>query len=436
MKFTTRILNQAKYQKKYVEYRNYPEIDFKTDKRSGGVAYDMANQTGGTEGMGDMEENNPQKKLHHLFDFYHPQMQNRTVSCLDWNPANTDLLAATYGEYELTPIGKDLDKLQGMLAFWTLKNPEFPERIIKTSSRAISCKFSPRNPNLIGVGMYDGVVAIYDIRKKGDQPIADSKELDTKHLDAVWEVDWVGKGSGNDKREGLISISSDGKIIEWSIKKGLESQELKVLNRVTNPNPVPSTLKTDKSDTINFRYTAGFSFNFLPGDNSTYFTSTEDGTIHHCSKTYKDQYYNNYFGHTGPVYKVRVNPFWTDVFLSCSADWSCRIWNWREDQSKYTLRNLDLFDEVFDIEWSPYCSTLFASTAKDGRLELWDLQKKSLDPIYVDWYGMSKQIKDVTYPARTCVKFNPKDPVVVTGNVEGKISVYRLQDYESRKWFN
>jgi hypothetical protein len=33
-----------------------------------------------------------------------------------------------------------------------------------------------------------------------------------------------------------VSISGDGRIIEWSMKKGLEFTELKVLKRETNPN--------------------------------------------------------------------------------------------------------------------------------------------------------------------------------------------------------
>ncbi|MFO0131359.1 MAG: WD40 repeat domain-containing protein [bacterium] len=42
-----------------------------------------------------------------------------------------------------------------------------------------------------------------------------------------------------------------------------------------------------------------------------------------------------------------------------------------------------MFDEINDIEWSPLCSTLFASVAKDGRLELWDLKKMNmLDPFF------------------------------------------------------
>jgi len=58
------------------------------------------------------------------------------VSSADWNPINKDLLAVTYGEFELN-VNKE-----GYLMFWTLKNPNYPERIIKYPSRITSCKFS------------------------------------------------------------------------------------------------------------------------------------------------------------------------------------------------------------------------------------------------------------------------------------------------------
>ena len=201
IKFTERILNQAKYHKQYVEYRNYPEIDLKHDKRNEGAGLKKNAKNNREAQAGTDEDRSTPKILKPLFNFYHKQFEDRTVSSLDWNPINQDLLAATYGEFDLLPRLKgdrSPDNLEGYLAFWTLKNPEFPERLIRTNSRAMTCKFSPRNPNLIGVGMYDGVVAIYDIRKKGDQPIADSKELDNKHLDAVW-VDSLHPGSQLDR---------------------------------------------------------------------------------------------------------------------------------------------------------------------------------------------------------------------------------------------
>lgn len=51
----------------------------------------------------------------------------------------------------------------------------------------------------MAAGTYDGVVAIYDLRKKGNEPVAENgidsrNEFSGKHSDAIWEVNWVGKG--------------------------------------------------------------------------------------------------------------------------------------------------------------------------------------------------------------------------------------------------
>ncbi len=164
------------------------------------------------------DKNKKHETLNYLFKFACDLTKDRTVSCSDWNPVNKDLLAVTYGELDLNVNSP------GYVMFWTLKNPSYPERIIKYPTRVTCCKFSQQNPNLLATGTYDGVVAIYDLRKKDGKPVAENKELKAKHSDAIWEVHWVGKGSkGSEKGEGLVSISSDGRIVEWSMKKGLES---------------------------------------------------------------------------------------------------------------------------------------------------------------------------------------------------------------------
>ena len=55
------------------------------------------------------------------------------MSSADWNPFNQDLLAVSYGELDLS------SNLEGIVAFWTLKNPSFPERYFKFPSRITSC---------------------------------------------------------------------------------------------------------------------------------------------------------------------------------------------------------------------------------------------------------------------------------------------------------
>jgi len=173
---------------------------------------------------------------------------------------------------------------------------------------------------------------------------------------------------------------------------------------------------------MNFRYASGLSFEFLKNESSMYLATTEEGIIYRCSKSYTQQFLELYYGHSGPVYRVRCNPFFADIFLTCSADWSCKLWNWRRDQALNTFQSLDLNDEVTDIEWSPNCSTLFASVCKDGRLELWDLSKKNmLDPIVI--LGGPD---DQKYPAKTTVRFSRGAPVLIAGDVNGDVYVFRL----------
>ena len=68
-----------------------------------------------------------------------------------------------------------------------------------------------------------------------------------------------------------------------------------------------------------------------------YLAATEEGTIHRCSKSYVETYLNTYFGHTRSIYKVRCNPFCSDIFLTCSADWTCKLWNWKEENCLNTF---------------------------------------------------------------------------------------------------
>ena len=87
---------------------------------------------------------------------------------------------------------------------------------------------------MIAAGTYDGIVAVWDIRRKSDKPITENKEMAGKHNDAVWEVQWIGRGGkSGDKGESLVSISSDSRIVEWSMKKGLEYTNLMSLKRVS-----------------------------------------------------------------------------------------------------------------------------------------------------------------------------------------------------------
>ena len=57
-------------------------------------------------------------------------------------------------------------------------------------------------------------------------------------MDPVWQVKWVNKGA--ERGEALVSISTDGRVVEWGMKKGLASTTLMVLKRRGNSEGVIS----------------------------------------------------------------------------------------------------------------------------------------------------------------------------------------------------
>lgn len=210
------------------------------------------------------------------------------------------------------------------------------------------------------------------------------------------------------------------------MKKGLEQTLLMKLKRLQNPQLGSNSVYGHKEGIV-FRNSSGFCVDFPRDDPATYLVGTEDGLVHRCSTSYNEQYLATYYGHSGPVYKVRCNPFVSDAFLTCSADWSMQLWTTKTmpghapNASILRFMSTDLCDSVNDVIWHPHNSTSFAACMDDGRVELWDLSEKPLDPIVVH-YPRNLQFKR----RRTCVRFSPNSPVLISGDDQGSVDVMRM----------
>lgn len=437
-----RAVQQNVYHQQHVLYRNFPSLmDTDTVEKESqqpllGETSGAGTRTGGATGKSGA--------LEKLWAFHCRLTENRRVSCLAWNTVNEDLLAVSYGRVERRTLvssadvgggtggaqpsagnspgslaveiggestGSDDD---GLILFWSLKNPEFPERVYNLGVGVMSIDFSHSQPYLLAVGFANGVVAIFDTRKDesivtsdsavgttggrptlglpsgdaggGDSthpgtrlrtpvPIATSEVSPGKHLDVLWQVKWISKGS--DRGENVVSISSDGRVTEWSMKKGLSYSDLMTLKRIANP-----LLGSDsRADGVISRQASGHCIDFATSDPSVYFVGTEDGLIHKCSVSYNEQYLQTYFGHTGPVYQLLVSPFCSDFFLSCSGDWNIKLWHQSEQKDVLTFRSVDLAHAMYGISWCPSDATVFGAVSEDGRIEIWDLAQSTLDPI-------------------------------------------------------
>jgi dynein intermediate chain 1 len=74
----------------------------------------------------------------------------------------------------------------------------------------------PQSPSLLAAGLYDGTVVVYDVRNKHNKPIYESTVRTQKHTDPVWQVKW---NPDTSKKFNFYSISSDGRVMNWSLMK-------------------------------------------------------------------------------------------------------------------------------------------------------------------------------------------------------------------------
>uniref|UniRef100_A0A7S3NQ65 Dynein axonemal intermediate chain 4 n=1 Tax=Aureoumbra lagunensis TaxID=44058 RepID=A0A7S3NQ65_9STRA len=405
--------------------------------------------TTNSKNRSNIEENDtkssvPQKNalgLEELWAWNAPITCGFTVTSMSWNESNNDILAVGYGGLSYAAPEA------GLVLLWSLRNPEYPERKFMLSHGCTALHFSKRSPHLLAVGTRDGSVRIFDARRTNQEPLLESK----KHTDPIWQVQWIDKGS--ERGEILVSISTDGRVLEWSVKKGLEDATLMILKRPGNAEGVIS------------RQASGLCFDFPIDDPAIYIAGTEDGLAHRCSCSYNEQYLDTYTGHAGPIFKIKCSPFWSPVFLSCSADWTVKLWHQKHLDAIHSFHSLDLSQVVNDIAWSPFISTIFASVAHDGRIEIWDLKQSTLDPIIRHFTTCPESIPALSRPpppekgnderpltantdddlplvpkqpdpahlippSATTVLFATTAPVLVVGDAQGSVTCYRIKGVE------
>jgi WD40 repeat protein len=345
-----------------------------------------------------------QGKLESLWKFECNLSEGHNVNCMAWNRENSNILAVGYGNVDF--VGEK----EGLILCWTLKNPTFPERVIRVPHAGISSiDFSKTNPSLLSVGYNYGGVAIFDIRQSSSAPVLEASK---NHTGTVWDLQWVYKG--RDVGEKLHSVGIDGRVNSWSIKKGLECHEIMRLKRSSGKG-------SDQEAAVIARESGGLCIDFDRNDPKLYLVGTEDGVIKKCSTSYNEQSLETYVGHTGPVYRVRWNPFNHNTFLSCSADWTVRLWH----QEKYKpLLTIESFSEtmekrsssVTDVAWCNHISTMFASVSITGTVDVWDLAFSTLKPKYTK-ISYGRQLSSVLFAVES--------PIVLVGDDFGSVEVMK-----------
>lgn len=352
-----------------------------------------------------------------LWRFSYEKAKKLAVTSLCWNPKYKDLFAASYGSYDFMKQGS------GMILFFSLKNPSFAEYIYETDSGVMCLDVHPEHPYMVAIGFYDGSVGVYNVQKK--EPVHRCTAKNGKHTDPVWQVRWQKDDLENNHN--FYSVSSDGRIVHWTIIKN----ELLFEDVITLTLPGSAAEGPDgtKVNTVG----CGTAFDFHRKNDYLFLVGTEEGKIHQCSKAYSSQFLDTVDAHNMAVYKVRWNPFHPRIYITCSADWTVKIWEVSskttadksesasvEAQTKKPLFTFDLNNSVGDVAWAPYSSTVFAAVTADGKMFVYDLNINKYEPLCEQMVAQKKKTK------LTHVEFNPKDPILIVGDDRGNVTSLKI----------
>ena len=414
LRLAEKALLQNLYHAKVLLYRDSRVAD------AGLARGEAGTRTAGSADAEDAEGSAAGSEKHalvHLWDFVCDDTRGLDVSCVAWNALAADVLAVGYGPAAGAPTAGaregELPRRNGagLVAFWSLKNPEFPERTFATPFGVTALDFSPTAFNLLAVGTHDGTVSVYDARAPADAPILSSGGgVPGKHSDPVWQVRWDRANASS-----LVSISTDGRVTRWTLQRGLEHVDLMRLTR-TRPRRRGCSAAAEPAEPTISRRAGGTCFDFSRADPTTYVAGTEEGVLLKCSDTTSERTLRAYHGHGGPVHRVAWSPFALGVFASASADWTTKLWRENEEGPALTLQSGRGVD-VMDVAWSPTDATVLATASLDGGLDVWDLAVSALAPAVSAAVAGGKL---------TCVAFSESSPVIVAGGAGGFVGVYRL----------
>ncbi|NXU47338.1 DNAI1 protein, partial [Turnix velox] len=349
------------------------------------------------------EYRNQQGTLLPLWKFKYGKTKRLAVTAISWNPKYKDLFAAGYGSYDFMKQG------EGMLVLYTMKNPSFPEYVFSSESGVMCLDFHNDHPNLMAVGFYDGTVAVYNLKKATSQPSYKSGAKTGKHTEPVWQVKW--QKDDMDNNLNFFSVSSDGRIVSWTLVKNelVHTDVIKLSAKgTTMQGPEGLQLQT---------FGCGTSFDFHKKIDWLFLVGTEEGKIYKCSKCYSSQFLDVFEAHQMAVDSVSWNPYHLKVFISCSSDWTVKIW---DHTIKTPMFVYDLKCAVGDVAWSPYSSTVFAAVTIDCKAHVFDLNINKYESLCNQLVVVRKKNK------ATHIQFNPVYPVVIVGDEHGHVTSLKL----------
>ena len=345
----------------------------------------------------------PKGSLLPLWQFAFEPASGLEVTSLQWSNKYKDLFAVSYGSFDFYN-----QPSLGFLCLFSLKNPSYPEYLRQTACGVMSLDLHPVHTHMVAVALYDGNVAVFNLRSLDAEPSYMSTALTGKHKDVTWQVCW-----GPDNLDGYLnfySVSGDGLVNNWTLVKTALWCTEKL--RLDFDRPLLQCPEMEGWMQEGVRSIA-----FKPDQPQLFLVGTEEGRILLATTEYSSTHLRSYTAHTTPINCLAWNTFQPSIFISCASEFVVHIWH--QDFSS-PIMMFDLGCQVGQVSWAPYSSTVFAAVTEEGRAFLFDLDINKYNPI------CSQKIITSKDGVLNSIEFAKVSPLVIVGDSTGRVHSLKL----------
>lgn len=355
--------------------------------------------------------------IEYLLSFKCSLLEDRTVTSMCWHSISKDILAVGYSGSKKNKFDKC-----GFVMLWSIRNPIYPEKMFETKSPVTSLSFALLSPTILAVGMDDGSISLHDTSPKPGQcsksPLLNTLGISGRHIEPVTHLQWIVGKQQSICAEKLISLSIDGRVLQWSIKKGMCLQQLIVLKCQAASGFHGEQPKSSYP-------LMGLCIDFQKESNSMiYIVGCEDGSLFLCSRSYTERPIVIVKAHSSAITSVKFSPLNSNMFASSSSDSTIKVWkcNQRKDNISivYTLQHQhDFWTPINDIAWSPKVATMLIAVTGDGKIDVWDVSKSVMDPV--------KSLQESTETEWANLLFEKDGNAIVVSDDQGDLKVFHLR---------
>lgn len=362
----------------------------------------------------NFQSQNYDYQLKLLWTFSNEDTKNRCVTGISFNPLNDEIVAVGYGKYYFIDR-----KNTGVVMVWNIKNPTQPERQYYFPNPVVALQFSPRNPNFLCIGFYNGSVNILDISKRKMTILA---EIISSYLEPAWDIVWLPHKTINF----FLVCYGDGRVCKYRLFESDHHLENLTIMRT---NKTEGKLKGLKGlGLFEGNQIAGSRFasavRLCLSSSNAYFVATNEGVIRKCSINYCTQHLNMFKAHEGNIHAIKYSPYINKVFATTGDDFQTCFWI--EGLNEPLLTSRFSMEPVLDLDWSPSHSTILVSL-QGMDIYLWDLQRKIHLP--------QSQTQSPTNSRNTRCKFTKCGRCLLVGDVDGNVHIFSLSGFPPSAFF-